>query len=62
MKLHSEDRLMNVSDPSKFLSVAPSTIYRWLERGLLPQPFEIGEKAVRWRKSEIIKWLEDKRR
>lgn len=62
MKPRSEDRLLKVSELADFLGVAPSTIYRWLEMGKLPKPFEIGEKAVRWRKSEIDLWLEENRR
>lgn len=62
MKPLSEDRLLKVSELAEFLGVYPSTIYRWLRRGMLPQPFEIGEKAVRWRQSEIEKWLEENRR
>jgi len=54
--------LLKVSELAKFLGVAPSTIYRWLEAGKLPRPFELGEAAVRWRLSEIEQWLEDNRR
>jgi prophage regulatory protein len=62
MKPHSEDRLLKVSELAKFLGVAPSTIYRWLDSGKLPQPYEIGDAAVRWRMSEINQWLEESRR
>jgi len=62
MKHHSDDRLLKVSELAKFLGVAPSTIYRWLDSGKLPQPFDLGDAAVRWRKSEIEDWLEDSRR
>ena len=62
MKPHSEDRLLKVSELAKFLGVAPSTIYRWLDTGKLPQPYEIGDAAVRWRMSEINQWLEKSRR
>jgi len=62
MKPHSEDRLLKVSELAKFLGVAPSTIYRWLDNGKLPQPYEIGDAAVRWRMSEINQWLEESRR
>jgi prophage regulatory protein len=62
MKPHSEDRLLKVSELAKFLGVAPSTIYRWLDTGKLPQPYEIGDAAVRWRMSEINQWLEESRR
>jgi prophage regulatory protein len=62
MKHPSDDRMLKVSELAEFLGVAPSTIYRWLERGKLPQPYEIGESAVRWRKSEIETWLEERKR
>ena len=62
MKPHSEDRLLKVSELAKFLGVAPSTIYRWLDSGKLPQPYEICDAAVRWRMSEINQWLEESRR
>jgi prophage regulatory protein len=62
MKHRSDDRLLKVSELAKFLGVAPSTIYRWLECGKLPRPFELGEAAVRWRLSEIEQWLEENRR
>jgi excisionase family DNA binding protein len=62
MKHHSDDRMLKVSELAKFLGVSQSTIYRWLEAGKLPQPYELGESAVRWRLSEINQWLEEKRR
>lgn len=62
MKHPSEDRLLKVSELAKFLGVAPSTIYRWLESGKLPQPYALGESAVRWRMREIEEWLEENRK
>jgi len=62
MKPRSKDRLMKMSELCEFLGVVPSTIYRWLESGQFPQPFDIGQDTVRWRLSEIEKWLEESRR
>jgi prophage regulatory protein len=62
MKHRSDDRLLKVSELAKFLGVAPSTIYRWLESGKLPKPYQLGDAAVRWRMSEIETWLEEVRR
>jgi len=62
MKHRSDDRLLNLSELAEFLGVARSTIYRWIDCGKLPQPFDLGDSAVRWRKSEIEKWLEEQRR
>lgn len=62
MKHRSDDRLLKVAELAKFLGVAPSTIYRWLESGKLPKPYQLGDAAVRWRMSEIEAWLEETRR
>lgn len=62
MKHHSDDRLLKVSELAKFLGVSQSTVYRWLDAGKLPQPFDLGEAAVRWRLSEVEAWLEEQRR
>jgi len=62
MKHPSDDRMLKVSELAKFLGVAPSTIYRWLESGKLPKPYERGDAAVRWRMSESEAWLEESRR
>jgi len=58
----SKDRMLKVSELATFLGVAPSTIYRWLEANKLPQPYALGESAVRWRMSEIEAWLEEKKK
>lgn len=61
MKHHSDDRLLKVSELAKYLGVAPSTIYRWLESNKLIQPYKLGDNAIRWKKSEIDAWLEERR-
>lgn len=30
------------------LGVAPSTLYSWFERGILPRPVQIGPNVVGW--------------
>jgi excisionase family DNA binding protein len=62
MKHPSDDKLLKVGELAKYLGVAPSTVYRWLDSGKLFQPFALGDGAVRWRKSEIDQWLEERRR
>tara|TARA_Y100000114_G_scaffold155082_1_gene178456 strand:+ start:1315 stop:1503 length:189 start_codon:yes stop_codon:yes gene_type:complete len=62
MKHPSNDRMLKVSELAEFLGVAPSTIYRWVDAGKLPRPYDIGDAAVRWRMSEVEAWLEETRR
>jgi excisionase family DNA binding protein len=62
MKHPSEDKLLKASEVARWLGVSRSTVHRWAEAGNLPKPYEIGESAVRWRKSEIETWLEERKR
>lgn len=35
-----------------------SQIYYRIEQGRFPRPVQLGEKAVAWRQTEIIVWME----
>lgn len=40
------------------IGVSRATIYNWIRDGHFPKPIRIGPRAVRWRKSDIEKWIE----
>jgi prophage regulatory protein len=52
----SRQLLIGLADLSEQLSVARSTIYRWLSEGKFPQPVRIGDRAVRWRVADVQAW------
>jgi prophage regulatory protein len=33
------------------------TLWRWTKRGAFPAPVRIGSRAVRWRRSDVDRWL-----
>lgn len=35
-----------------------STIWRWVNSGLFPKPYQIGPNSVGWKESELSEWLE----
>ncbi len=37
-----------------------STIYDWMSRGEFPQPVKLGARAVGWRESDLLAWLESR--
>ncbi len=37
-----------------------STIYDWMARGEFPQPVKLGTRAVGWRESDVLSWLESR--
>lgn len=38
--------------------IAPSTVYKAIKRGDLPPPIKLGPGTSRWRRSEILQFLE----
>lgn len=35
-----------------------STLYDWMSRGTFPRPVKIGARAVAWRESDVLAWIE----
>lgn len=57
--------LMTVAEVAELLSVRPSTVYEWTRTGYIPHVrLGIGKKrpCVRFKKSAIATWLEEKER
>jgi excisionase family DNA binding protein len=54
------DRLLRAREVADLLDLSPSTVLDWFEDGRLPG-FKLG-RAVRFRESEILEWLEARRR
>ena len=47
-----ENRLLTVKDLRKRFNCATSTIYRWVDKGHLPRPLQIGG-MVRWEERDV---------
>jgi predicted DNA-binding transcriptional regulator AlpA len=56
------DRFIRLAElRAKYVPVAKSTIYLWVEKGLLPAPYALGGgKAVAWKASEIQHWMDSR--
>ncbi len=55
-----QDRFLNIAELSEYLSIKRSTLYSYVESGLLPH-YRIG-KLVRFKQSEIDRWIETRKR
>jgi excisionase family DNA binding protein len=53
-------KFFTAKELSQYLNVKPKTIYSWVNKGEIPH-YRIG-KTIRFRKDEIEKWLEEKRK
>jgi prophage regulatory protein len=44
----------------KLTGLSTSTIYDMMARGDFPRPVRLGKRAVGWRESDLITWLESR--
>lgn len=59
---HTVDPYLTIKDITSLIQVEPSTIYRWIEKGLFPAGVKLGANCVRWRSSAISAWQESRER
>lgn len=52
------ERLLKLRDVRAMTSLGTSTIYRKMAAGTFPRPRQLSEACVRWRESEILKWID----
>ena len=50
--------LLSVKDVQELLNVSRSFIYTRMERGEFPKPLKIGPRAVRWKRADVLAWIE----
>jgi len=49
--------LLKVGDVAELIGVHQRTVWRLSACGDLPQPVRLGERCVRWRLTDLEKWL-----
>jgi prophage regulatory protein len=53
-------QMLTCRDLEELLKISKATIYRWMEADDFPKPLHLGAKMIRWRSTDIEKWLADK--
>ena len=57
-----KDRYMNTVELWEYMSVSKATLWRIVKTDdRMPKSYKVGERGVRWKKSEIDQWLEQTR-
>ena len=57
-----KDRYMNTVELREYMSVSKATLWRIVKTDdRMPKSYKVGERGVRWKKSEIDQWLEKTR-
>lgn len=56
-----DDRFLRIGDVMKRTGRSRAAIYRMVAEGTFPRQVSIGTRAVGWRLSSILKWMESPR-
>lgn len=58
-EIPADDEILTRNDVAKILKCTPRTVSNMENDGRLPQPFVIGtgDRAKRWRKRDVIQWI-----
>ena len=51
------DRLLSLPEVVRLTGLSRSTLYRKVKEGDFPLPVKLGKRAVGWRESEVIAWI-----
>ncbi|MXZ73643.1 MAG: AlpA family transcriptional regulator [Gemmatimonadetes bacterium] len=54
----SNDRFVTVRDVLQMTHLSRTTIYRLMAEGIFPKPIKVGLRAVRWKESEVQRYIE----
>ena len=57
-----QQQLLTVKQVASLIGVSRPTVYRWLRTLDFPRPLRVGQRASRWRRHEVERWLEDRPR
>lgn len=55
------DSILRLHDVLRISGASRSSIYLWINAGIFPPPVTLGVRAVGWRKSEVERWLAERR-
>ncbi len=51
--------LMSQIEVLEFCHMKKSTMYNKIKSGTFPAPYKIGERLARWKKSDLITWMDN---
>lgn len=55
------DSILRLHDVLEISGASRSSIYLWVSAGIFPPPVKLGARAVGWRRSDVQRWLADRR-
>ena len=58
----STERLLTVAQVGELTGLSRAAIYVEMKERELPRPVRVGSKSVRWRLSELVAWMESRKK
>ena len=58
MSLETETEVIRRTEVLKLVPISVSGLYQKISDGHFPKPIKLGLRAVGWKKSEVLKYLE----
>lgn len=51
------DYFLRRVEVERIVKLSRTEIYRRMDAGTFPRPIKLGSRAVRWRESDVVKWM-----
>ena len=61
MPASQDTTLLRLPEVQALTTLGKAAIYARLNQGLFPEPVRLSTRAVRWRRSDIDRWLKNPR-
>lgn len=58
MKSISDDRIIKLPEVKQLTTLCSSSIYQMMKEGRFPKSIPLGGRAVGWRYSSVMLWIE----
>jgi prophage regulatory protein len=58
--IEMQDKIYRRPDVESLVGVSRSTIYAMIADGSFPKPIKLGKRAVGWRQSDVLTWLDSR--
>ena len=59
-RLLTSSKILRRPEVEQVVGLSRSTIYAMMTHGAFPQPVKLGARAVGWRESDVLAWLESR--
>ena len=53
-------QFLRLEEVLRLCAVSKSFVYREMEAGRFPRPVKLGRRATRWKRDEILGWMESR--